>query len=114
MARNEEEFSAGDVARDVLLILGGALIGAATALLYAPQSGTRTRRQISRKVDDVKRGAQDVGDDVLSKVEDLRQHVSKQMDEGLDYVGEKRDVFLNNLSSLEEKLSGIRKKIAKR
>lgn len=111
---SDEETTAGDVARDILLILGGALIGAAVSLLYAPQTGTRTRREIVRKVDNVKHKAQDIGDDVLSKVEDLRQHVSKQMDEGLDYVGEKRDVFLNNLSSLEDKLGSIRKKIGKR
>lgn len=110
----QDETTAGDVARDVLLVLGGALIGAAVALLYAPQSGTRTRKQIHRGVENVGDRARDVGDDVLSKVEDLKRHVSKQLDEGLDYVGEKRDVFLNSLSSLEEKLSGIRSKITRK
>ncbi len=113
MARQEES-AIQDVARDVLLILGGALIGAAIALLYAPQSGERTRRQIGRKVEDAKHKAQDVGDDVLSKAEDLRQHVAKQVDEGLDYVGEKRDVFLSNIGALEDKLSSIKKKLVKR
>lgn len=113
MTRHEETM-AQDVARDVLLILGGALIGAAIALLYAPQSGERTRRQIGRKVEDARHKAQDMGDDVLSKVEDLRQHVNKQIDEGLDYVGEKRDVFLSNIGALEDKLTSIKKKLAKR
>jgi gas vesicle protein len=106
--------SAVDVARDALLVLGGALIGAAVALLYAPQSGDRTRKQIARKVEDVKDHAADLGEDIIEKVEDLKKSVVHQIDSGRDFVGEKKDVLLSNITSLEEKLVGIRKKIAKR
>lgn len=110
----EETCTAGEAVRDALLVVGGALIGAAVALLYAPQSGDRTRKQIVRKVEDVKEQAADLGDDILDKVEDLRKNVSRQIEEGKDFVGEKKDVLLSNITSLEEKLVGIRKKIAKR
>jgi gas vesicle protein len=37
-----------NTARDYLLILSGVLIGASAALLFAPQSGKKTRRQLAR------------------------------------------------------------------
>jgi gas vesicle protein len=35
-------------------LIVGALIGAAAALLYAPQSGAETRRMVKEKVNDAK------------------------------------------------------------
>ena len=48
--------------------LAGGAIGAAVALLLAPQSGQRTRRLIRRKAE---RYVQDAGDDVAEKTRDL-------------------------------------------
>ena len=36
------------VVMGALLVLTGAILGAGAALLFAPQSGSRTRRDISR------------------------------------------------------------------
>ena len=41
-------YSGRDVAKVTGLVVGGAAIGAALGLLYAPQSGSETRRQIKR------------------------------------------------------------------
>lgn len=41
-------YSGRDVAKVTGLVVGGAAIGAAVGLLYAPQSGSETRRQIKR------------------------------------------------------------------
>ncbi len=41
-------YSGRDVAKVAGLVVGGAAIGAALGLLYAPQSGIETRRQIKR------------------------------------------------------------------
>jgi gas vesicle protein len=41
-------YSGRDAAKVAGLVVGGAAIGAALGLLYAPQSGVETRRQIKR------------------------------------------------------------------
>lgn len=41
-------YSGRDVAKVTGLMVGGAAIGAALGLLYAPQSGVETRKQIKR------------------------------------------------------------------
>ena len=46
----------------------GAILGASVALLTAPQSGKRTRKQIVRVVADAKRSAGDNWDEVAGEV----------------------------------------------
>lgn len=46
----------------------GAILGASVALLTAPQSGKRTRRQIVRVVSDAKQSAGGEWDDVSGQV----------------------------------------------
>jgi gas vesicle protein len=41
-------FTGRDAAKVTGLVAGGAIVGAALGLLYAPQSGIETRRQIKR------------------------------------------------------------------
>lgn len=47
----------------------GAIVGASVALLAAPQSGKRTRRQIVRAVADAKRNASDEWGAVAGQVQ---------------------------------------------
>lgn len=110
----ESKYGPADVSRDVLLVVGGALIGAAVALLYAPQTGDRTRKQIARKIDDARDQAREYGEELLDKVDDLKHQVSKQIEAGVAVVGERKDSFLDNIASLEGKLGQLKKKIAKK
>jgi gas vesicle protein len=57
----------------------GAAAGAAVALLYAPQSGTRTRRQI-------RRGLEDAGEYVKETAETIGGQAEKYMKRGKDVV----------------------------
>lgn len=68
----------------------GALIGAATALLLAPQSGEATRTQLREKGIELKEKAETTYGDVLKKVEattdDLRkktEEISAKIDEAI-------------------------------
>jgi gas vesicle protein len=49
----------------------GAAVGAAVALLYAPQSGDRTRRILSRKAKESREVLSDSGRELLDRGRDL-------------------------------------------
>ncbi|MEZ4417815.1 MAG: YtxH domain-containing protein [Gemmatimonadota bacterium] len=55
-------------------LLLGAAIGAGVALLTAPQTGTRTRKQLKRAANDLRDGAvdrwDDLADDMKRRVDD--------------------------------------------
>ncbi|MBL4888528.1 MAG: YtxH domain-containing protein [Candidatus Lindowbacteria bacterium] len=113
MAVEEEtvEYTNGgesEILKDGLLIVGGAMIGAAVALLYAPQSGEKTRKKIVRKYDDVKDQVRDSGEDILDKVEDLRVTFGQQIEEGAEYAGEKKEALSDGLSALQDKLDDVK------
>ena len=56
--------------RIAFLLLGSAL-GAAVALLVAPQSGARTRRDLRRKGQDAAEYLTDAGKELIDRCEDL-------------------------------------------
>src|SRR5579872_2996137 len=53
--------------------LAGAAIGAATALMFAPASGERTRRKVIRKGEQVAEYLIDTGHELVDKCEELYQ-----------------------------------------
>ncbi len=59
-------------------ILIGGMIGAAIALLYAPQSGRKTRKDITRVARRGKNFAVDLIDDTIDDVSDLVNDLKKQ------------------------------------
>jgi gas vesicle protein len=99
---------------EILLILAGVAIGALLGLLYAPRSGERTRRQLRRRYEDVRDRAADLGDDLVERVEDLRQSVTRRIETSQDYVGQKKDEVLASLAGLGENLDVLKKKLARR
>lgn len=65
------------VLKGSLIFAGGLLLGAGTALLLAPQSGARTRRQLRRCVEDFQ-------DDLNECLGDLVQECRTAGEKGLD------------------------------
>lgn len=110
MKNDDMVYGAEQGIRDVLLFTTGVVIGAAVALLFAPQSGSRTRRQIVRTYEDVRDQAADLCEDVVDRVESMRRTAARQVGAGKDFVGEKRDEFLTSLSDLEKSLTGLTEK----
>ncbi len=58
-----------DVSSIILSFLVGGLVGAAVALILAPESGRKTRRRIKEFAEDVVEKAQDSLEEVKDKVD---------------------------------------------
>lgn len=59
------------------LFIGGAIVGAAVALLLAPKTGEETRKEVADLMDELKKGAQDYCEQAKQKV----QQINKQAKE---------------------------------
>ena len=64
--------------------LTGALVGAAVALLYAPQSGRDTRRIIKRKTREGREAIVSTGRDLAEKSRDLYEKGRRVADDAAD------------------------------
>ncbi|MGZ8378161.1 MAG: YtxH domain-containing protein [Gemmatirosa sp.] len=75
-------------------LLIGLAVGAGVALLFAPQPGIETRRQISRRARDARDRALDVADDVSHQITDqidrTRDAVTDRVDRARQAVDTKR------------------------
>ncbi len=76
MARNN-----GDT---LVWFLVGAAVGASVALLYAPQSGDRTRRLLGRKLADGREVLAEQGSELLEKSRDLFEKGRKVADDAAE------------------------------
>ena len=76
--------------RDLLFaFLAGVAVGAAVALLSAPQSGSRTRRQIRRKAEDIQACLEEIGEDLVEKGRELIERGRETAGETLGGIGKK-------------------------
>ena len=76
MARNN-----GDT---LVWFLVGAAVGASVALLYAPQSGDRTRRMIGRRLADGREVLEEQGSELLEKSRELFEKGRKVADDAAE------------------------------
>jgi gas vesicle protein len=70
----------------IVWFLAGAAFGAAVALLYAPQSGERTRRMISRKVREGGEVLTDKGREFYDKGRDLYEKGRRVADDAAELL----------------------------
>ncbi len=71
------------VSTKVAYFLAGFGIGAAVALLFAPQSGEETRRQIADK-------AQEGRDYMATRGREIRKQAEELVDQGKDLISKQR------------------------
>ncbi len=71
--------------REFWIALGvGALAGGVAALLYAPQSGVKTRKQLKRGIADAGDALEEAGDYLKKQAEYLSKEAQKLIDSSKD------------------------------
>ena len=88
----------------------GAMVGAAIALLYAPQSGVRTKKDIKRfarkTVDQLEALQGDVRDQVTDWVDDMTEIVKDGVDRGKKLGAEGYEQVLQRFDSMKKCVEG--------
>jgi len=77
---------AEDTGDKLIWFLAGAAIGSVIALLYAPQSGERTRRMIGRKTREHADSLAESGRDLLDRGRDLYEKGRRVADDAADMI----------------------------
>ena len=105
------------VVTGALLVLAGAVLGAGAALLFAPQSGERTRRDISRYARKTGKMVEGVAGEVAGSVAGMADAVEEKAEEllekGKDLSKESLEAVLAALSEGQERLGKQRDRVAK-
>ncbi len=105
------------VVMGAMLVLAGAILGAGAALLFAPQSGERTRRDISRYARKTGKMVEGVAGEVAGSVAGMADAVEEKAEEllekGKDLSRESLEAVLAALSEGQERLGRQRDRVAK-
>jgi len=100
-----------------LMLVAGGIIGAGVALLFAPQSGKRTRRDIARLAKKTKYKAEDVIDNFTDAISEMVETVSDKatgiFDHGKDIAHDAKKEVLRAIEDGQAKLEKQRIKLAK-
>jgi gas vesicle protein len=86
--------------------VAGSAIGAAIALLYAPQSGEETRRVLGRKAQEGRDALAESGRDMMERGRDLYERGRKLADEAADMFEHGRNIIDKASDSISENLHG--------
>lgn len=105
------------VAVAALLILAGGIVGAGVALLFAPQSGQRTRKDIIRYAKKTKIRAGEAVDDISANICDLVDTIGDKtddlLDKGKDAAGSARKDLIRLIEEGASKLEQFRTKLSR-
>ena len=105
------------VVMGAMLVLAGAILGAGAALLFAPQSGSKTRRDISRYARKTGKMVEGMAGEVVGSVAGMADAVEEKAEEllekGKDLSKESREAVLAALNEGQERLGRQRDRLAK-
>jgi len=80
----------------------GIAVGAAAALLLAPQSGAATRRELRRSARRAKRAARDIAGDITTSVNDTFEQARGRVEQGIDTARQAIDLKKRQVSRAME------------
>jgi gas vesicle protein len=105
------------VAAAALLIVAGGIIGAGLALLFAPQTGQRTRKDILRYAKKTRNRAGESVDDLSANICDLVESISDKTDDlvekGKGVAGSARKDLIRLIEEGASKLEQFRTKLSR-
>ena len=94
---------------NLLYFLAGMAVGAVGALLFAPQSGEKTRKLIGKKADEGREYLREKGEEIRGQAEELvdkgKDLVSHQVERGKDLVSEQLERGKDLVAKQKEQLS---------
>lgn len=100
-----------------ILLVAGGLVGAGVALLYAPQSGRQTRRDIARYSRKVRRQAEDIVDEFAGNVQGMVESIGERaediLDRGKDMAHDAKLDLLKVIDEGQAKLEKQKSRLAK-
>lgn len=98
----------------ILALVTGAAIGAGLGLLYAPESGDKTRKKISKNAKEAKKKLekqiQETSDNLSASAKQAKKSFDHKLEDTLKTASSKADDIL---VTMEKKLEELRKKNAK-
>jgi gas vesicle protein len=80
----ETDESHSQASSNISWFLTGAFIGAAAAILYAPQSGKKTRQYLSDKTQQGREAVESAGQDIADASKDMFERGRKLVDDAAD------------------------------
>lgn len=99
-----------------LMLIAGGVIGTGLTLLFAPQSGRKTRRKIARYGRKVRNDAEEMVREtshaVSEMLEDLGERTSEVIDRGGDVAETWRKRFLDTLDHGQKSIERQRKRLS--
>jgi gas vesicle protein len=105
------------IAAAALLVLAGGIIGAGVALLLAPQSGQRTRKDILRYAKKTKHRADEAVDDISSNISEFVDTIGDKTDDLLEkgkvVAGSARKDLIRLIEEGASKLELFRTKLSR-
>lgn len=109
-----------NVVAGALMLVAGGLIGAGVALLFAPQSGARTRKEIyryarkaRRKGEEAVEAVEDFSENMSDMVESIGERAADILDAGKDLAYGAKKKLLKAMEEGGERLEKQRAKLAK-
>jgi gas vesicle protein len=106
-----------NVMMGAMLVVVGAILGAGATLLFAPQSGRETRRDLSRYARKTSRKVEGVAGEVVGSIAGMADAVEEKAEEllekGKDLSKESREAVLAALNEGQERLGRQRDRLAK-
>lgn len=105
------------VAAAALLLLAGGIVGAGIALLFAPQSGDRTRRDLVRYARKTRTKAEEAVEDLSGNISDLVDTIGDKtedlLDKGKEVAGSARKDLIRLIEEGASRLEQFRTKLSR-